>query len=297
MPLPELPSPPLFPTSGPDSRPEGEAPQPTAGSSRGLNDYVIRLRDIEKTYRRGSVETRVLLGVDLRVRRGESVFLAGPSGCGKSTLLSILGCILTADRGEVEIMGQDLQRMDDAARTLLRRQHLGFIFQRFQLVRGLSARDNVSIPLRIRGVPPKEALHRADETLDEVGLSDKRQAKPHQLSGGQSQRVAIARALAADPELILADEPTASLDEENGRQIMELFRRLVRQHHKTAIVVTHDQRVFSYADRVLHLSQGRIAPPPTELPPVTPMDTTRSPATLPPLDSDSLPATPYTNDP
>ena len=266
-------------------------------SEHARSEYVIRLREIEKTYRRGSVETPVLLGVDLNVRRGESVFLAGPSGCGKSTLLSILGCILTADHGEVEIMGQDLQSMDDSERTLLRRRHLGFIFQRFQLVRGLSARDNVSIPLRIRGVPPKRALCRADEVLAEVGLANKRQAKPHQLSGGESQRVAIARALAADPELILADEPTASLDEENGRQIMELFRNLVRQHNKTAIVVTHDQRVFSYADRVLHLSHGRIAPAPTDLRPVTPLDAPRSPSTLPALDSDNVPTAPYTNDP
>jgi putative ABC transport system ATP-binding protein len=271
------------------------ASQPVHGL--GGRDSVIRLRNIEKTYVRGSVRTPVLLGIDLDVMRGESIFLAGPSGCGKSTLLSILGCILSADRGEVEILGHDLRSMTAIERTLLRRHKIGFIFQRFQLVRGISSRDNVSIPLRLQGVLPREALERADEMLKEVGLEDKRHSRPHQLSGGQAQRVAIARALVATPELILADEPTASLDEENGAQIMELFRHLVQQHKKTAVMVTHDQRVFRYADRVLHVSHGRIDAPPVPLAPVVSPPHADIPEPLPSLSSHSAPTYPLDNDP
>jgi putative ABC transport system ATP-binding protein len=260
-------------------------------------DSVIRLRGLEKAYVRGQMRTPVLLGIDLDVKRGESIFLAGPSGCGKSTLLSILGCILTADRGEVRILGHDLLAMTEEERTGLRRHRIGFIFQRFQLVRGVSARDNVSIPLRIQGVDAQEAVERADAMLAEVGLADKRHSRPHQLSGGQAQRVAIARALVASPELILADEPTASLDEENGAQIMELFRDLVRRQGKTAVMVTHDQRVFRYADRVLHLSHGRIDAPPVPLEPELPC---HAPPVAEPLSSilpADAPSYPLDNDP
>jgi putative ABC transport system ATP-binding protein len=196
--------------------------------------------------------------VEMRVDQGECVFLAGPSGSGKSTLLSILGCILTPDRGTVRIQEEDVASMGSLQRTLLRRERIGFVFQRFQLIRGLSVFDNVQVPLTLAGKTTRQSRERVLHLLDAVGLSEKASAKPQNLSGGQCQRVALARALATNPDLILADEPTASLDAGTGHQVMELLRTLIAQERKTAIVVTHDQRIFSYADRICHLENGRI---------------------------------------
>lgn len=220
---------------------------------------AIRVSGVYKTYGRGAASTPVLDGVELLVRRGECVFLAGPSGSGKTTLLSILGCILSADRGEVEILGEDVTALDASQRSALRLNRLGFVFQRFHLIRGLTALENVCVPLRLRGVGVREARQRGLELLEAVGVSEKGGLPPRSLSAGQCQRVALARALAGDPELILADEPTASLDGANGREVMGLLRRLTTQEGRTAVVVTHDQRIFSYADRVFWLENGRVA--------------------------------------
>ena len=189
---------------------------------------------------------------------GECVFLAGPSGSGKTTLLSIVGCILTPDRGRVRILDQDVLALDGPGRVTMRRDRIGFVFQRFHLIRGLTALDNVSVPLVLRGTPRRAAHRRAADLLDSVGLADKAAAQPQNLSAGQCQRVALARALAGDPQLILADEPTASLDAANGPEMMKLLRRLTTDEGKTAIVVTHDQRIFPFADRVLWLENGRV---------------------------------------
>ncbi|MCU0962214.1 MAG: ABC transporter ATP-binding protein [Pirellulaceae bacterium] len=219
---------------------------------------VLDVRDVHKAYRRGGADTRVLSGIDLQVHGGECVFLVGPSGSGKSTLLSILGCILTPDRGTLRIVGRDVGQIDERARVRLRRDVIGFVFQRFQLIRGLSVLDNVLVPMRLQGKPPSAARQRALELIQSVGLGECAHALPQQLSAGQCQRVAFARALANDPLILLADEPTASLDIATGDEIMQLLRRLIQQYHKTAIVVTHDARIFRYADRILRLDGGQL---------------------------------------
>jgi len=223
-----------------------------------LSRHVIRVEGVYKSYGRGAGCTPVLSGVDLLVQRGECVYLAGPSGSGKTTLLSILGCILSADHGSVMILDQDLAQLRPRARAILRRDRIGFVFQRFHLIHGLTAQDNVAVPLTLRGTPARTSRRRALEMLEAVGLADKVKVHPKQLSAGQCQRVALARALVGDPELILADEPTASLDAINGPEVMSLLLRLTTAQGKTAVVVTHDQRIFRFADRVLWLENGRI---------------------------------------
>jgi putative ABC transport system ATP-binding protein len=212
-----------------------------------------------KVYRNGTACTPVLNGVDLAVECGQCVYLAGPSGSGKTTLLSILGCILSPDRGRVEILGQDLSTLRPAQRVVLRRDQLGFAFQRHHLIRGLTAAENVCVPLTLRGEGRPAAMRRALELLDAVGLADKADTHPRNMSAGQCQRVAIARALANDPQLILADEPTAALDAANGQEVMALLRRLIAEQGRTAVVVTHDERIFSFADRIFWLENGRVA--------------------------------------
>jgi putative ABC transport system ATP-binding protein len=219
---------------------------------------AVNVRGVHKAYRRGGTVTPVLNGVDLAVAAGECLFLAGPSGSGKTTLLSILGCILTADRGRVQVLDQDVVSLDAPARALLRRDRIGFVFQRFHLIRGLTALENVCVPLVLRGTSRRAANRRGTELLQSVGLAGKATVQPQNLSAGECQRVALARALAGDPELILADEPTASLDAVSGPEMMKLLRRLTTDQGKTAIVVTHDQRIFRFADRLLWLENGRV---------------------------------------
>ncbi len=224
-----------------------------------MAEFVIQTTDIHKSYRRGTTVTPVLKGINLTVPAGECTFLVGPSGCGKSTLLSIIGCILTPDSGTISLFGQDVQGLNNRARTQLRRDRIGFVFQRFQLIRGLTAFDNIYIPLLLRGLSRRQAHARVTELLDAVGLPDKGRSLPANLSAGQCQRVSFARALAGDPEIILADEPTASLDEQSGQEAMTLLKKLIREHHKTAIVVTHDQSIFHYADRICTIHNGHLS--------------------------------------
>lgn len=230
---------------------------------------VVEVRGLYKAYRRGGTVAPVLNGVNLTVRRGECVYLAGPSGSGKTTLLSILACILSPDCGTVRLLGRDLAALDPLERTLLRRDRIGFVFQKFHLIRGLTALHNVCVPLALRGVSRREARRKAAQLLQTVGLGQQLEHYPHNLSAGQCQRVAFARALVGDPDIILADEPTASLDAASGQEVMELLRRLVVQQGKTAIVVTHDPRIFSFADRVFWLDNGQLAdgPPDPSAPP------------------------------
>jgi putative ABC transport system ATP-binding protein len=220
---------------------------------------AVSAEGVVKTYERGALAARVLDGVDLHVERGRSVFLAGPSGSGKTTLLSILGCILSADEGRVNILGQDLSALSTRERSDFRRDRIGFVFQRFHLIRGLTACENIGVPLVLRGVDPPLVRRRAMELLDMVGLADKAHAHSQNLSAGQCQRVALARALANDPELILADEPTASLDATKGHDVMELLWRLTTHQGRTVVVVTHDPRIFCFADYVHWLDNGHVA--------------------------------------
>jgi len=215
--------------------------------------------DVHKSFGSGMHQSPVLRGVSMEASRGETVFLVGPSGSGKTTLLSILGCILTPDHGSVQVLGQEVAKMSSKELSTFRRENLGFIFQTFNLFPTLSAQDNVALALTIRYVPVRTALQRAGELLNQVGLWHRRKARPAQMSGGECQRVAVARALADDPAVVFADEPTASLDAENGQAVMKLLTRLVRERGGTLVVVTHDNRIFAYADRVLRLEDGCMA--------------------------------------
>lgn len=229
--------------------------------NRETTSPAVALHQVDKSYSTGGCTARVLDKIDLTIARGECVFLVGPSGSGKSTLLSIIGCLLSPDAGQVDILGHQVHLLDRQSAAELRLKHLGFVFQRFHLVRGLTVLENIAVPLTLAGWPSSLAQQRAAQLLEEIGLGGYGNHSIRALSVGQAQRVALARALAAEPELVLADEPTASLDAATGRQALELLRRLTRDAGKTVIVVTHDPRILSYADRVLRVENGRLVEP------------------------------------
>jgi putative ABC transport system ATP-binding protein len=209
----------------------------------------------------------VLRGVSLRVRHGEFVALMGPSGCGKSTLLHILGGLEPPDRGSVHIRGSDVYRLNDERRSAFRRDHIGFVFQSFNLLPTLTAAENVALPLRLRSASPlrlrqrvsrRDIQDRVSALMDQLNLRGLQGHGPEEISGGEQQRVAIARALAAAPSLLLADEPTGNLDWTTGHEVMNLLARLCRIERQTTVLVTHDARVAAYADRVLVMRDGQI---------------------------------------
>jgi len=219
---------------------------------------LIKAKSLVKVYREGATEFRALQGVDLEIRAGELTMLMGPSGSGKTTLLSILGCILRATEGTLEIMGEDVSSLPERELPRIRRTAFGFVFQGFNLFPTLTAAENVALALDVRGVRSAAARVRSEELLAAVGLSEKGRAFPADLSGGQKQRVAIARALAGDPPILLADEPTAALDSVSGRTVIELMQRLAREEGRAVVMVTHDPRVLPYADRIIRMEDGRI---------------------------------------
>jgi putative ABC transport system ATP-binding protein len=219
---------------------------------------AIDVGALTKTYGEGAVAFQALKGVDFFADEGEFVILSGPSGSGKTTLLSILGCVLAPTGGEVSLFGHDVAHAKESDLPLLRLALIGFIFQGFNLVASLSASENVELVFRLRGLSASDARHCAKELLGRVGLADKLRSLPRDLSGGQRQRVAIARALSGSPPLILADEPTAALDAHAGQSAMELLRELTREHKTTVVVVTHDSRIFRFADRRVHIEDGRL---------------------------------------
>jgi putative ABC transport system ATP-binding protein len=221
-------------------------------------EATIDARRVRKVFGKGALAFEALKGVDFRVHRGEFVMLAGPSGSGKTTLLSILGCVLAPTDGEVHLCGEDVARLREAELPRIRSELIGFIFQGNNLIASLTTEQNVALQLELRGVGSKRALEEAAELLGKVGLGDKIGRKPMDLSGGQRQRVSIARALAGDPPVILADEPTAALDAENGRHVTEILRELARERGTTVVVVTHDNRIFHLADRIVHIEDGLI---------------------------------------
>jgi putative ABC transport system ATP-binding protein len=219
---------------------------------------VIETRGLIKSYRTGEHTIPVLRDVSMSVDRGECLFLVGPSGSGKTTLLSILGCVLSADSGDIRILGHDVKHLRPDEQAEFRREKIGFVFQRLNLFDALTALENVCIPLQLLRWKKAAAISRSRQLLDSLGLGSLINRNVTQLSMGQRQRVAVARALAADPELILADEPTASLDESSGLQAIATLKDLCRSLGKTVVVVTHDSRIFPFADRVLTMSNGQI---------------------------------------
>jgi len=219
---------------------------------------ALEAHDVHKGFGSGPRRASILHGVTVSVERGETVFLVGPSGSGKTTLLSILGCILTPDQGSVKVLDREISRMNTEQLATFRRDNLGFIFQSFNLFPTLNALDNIRLALTMRGVSLKIAHERAADLLNQVGLWPRARLRPAQLSTGECQRVAVARALADDPAVLFADEPTASLDAENGQAVMKLLTQLVRNRGVTLVVVTHDHRIVPFADRILRLADGRL---------------------------------------
>ena len=220
---------------------------------------LLEAHEIHKTFREGREEVRVLNGISLSLEKGEIVALEGPSGSGKTTLLSILGCILTPSEGRVVVDGHAVDADANGRLPAIRRKSLGFVFQQYNLFPALTARENVEYSLNVRGWRGGEARREAERVLAEVGLTDRSHFLPRDLSGGQKQRIAVARALAGHAPILLADEPTANLDSTTGAQILDLFQALARREHRALLVVTHDPKVRTIADRVLQIHDGRLA--------------------------------------
>jgi putative ABC transport system ATP-binding protein len=232
--------------------------EPNLDPDRSPAGLAVQCNDIVKSYGTGSSKVVALRGIDLDVRAGELMMLVGPSGCGKTTLISVIAGILDPDSGECHVFGQDLPRMASSEKTRYRGQTIGFVFQAFNLLPTLTAAENASVPLLINGVKRREAVDRAKDMLNRVGLGDRTGAMPSQLSGGQQQRVAIARALVHGPKLIVCDEPTSALDEKTGHTVMELMREIALGDDRSLIVVTHDARIFNFADRIAKMNDGRV---------------------------------------
>jgi putative ABC transport system ATP-binding protein len=222
-----------------------------------MNTAVHCLK-LEKEFGSGQARVLALRGVDFDVRFGETTFLVGPSGCGKTTLLSVVAGLLDSSGGEVELFGENVESFRPDQRILFRRKNLGFVFQQYNLLPALTAAENAAVPLFAAGMKRREAVAHSKELLVRLGLENRLEALPSTLSGGQQQRVALARALVHEPRLILCDEPTAALDHATGEAVMELLVSTAVQPDRAVIVVTHDTRVFHFADTIAHMDDGRI---------------------------------------
>jgi len=224
----------------------------------------IAIRNISKSFHFGNTSNQVLFDISADILPGELTLLVGPSGCGKTTLISIIAGILAADSGSIDLFGTSIQELSDEKRTLFRKQNLGFIFQQFNLVPTLTVAENVALPLIIQGMREKEALKLATDMLHEVQIIERGDATINQLSVGQQQRVAIARALVIEPRLLVCDEPTASLDAQNGKRVMELLKNLALRKNEEGhskrfvIVVSHDNRIYEFGDRMIEMEDGRV---------------------------------------
>src|SRR5512138_3686811 len=219
---------------------------------------IITTQNLTKTFGSGATSVTALDRVNLSINTGEFVAIMGPSGCGKSTLLHLIGGLDRPTSGKVLIEGTPIEEMKDDQLTELRRRKIGFVFQFFNLIPVLNALENAALPVTLDGVKPADAQKQAAEWLKRFGLSDRLSNRPDQLSGGQQQRVAIARALAAEPSLILADEPTGNLDTRSGDEIASLLRDVAKKYGRTVIMVTHDPRIAAYADRIIFLKDGKV---------------------------------------
>jgi putative ABC transport system ATP-binding protein len=222
------------------------------------HEVAVRTRGIDMFFGDGETKVTALKQADFEARRGELVMLVGPSGCGKTTLLSVIAGTLTPQAGTVEVFGQRLDGLGQEELTAFRRRHLGFVFQSFNLIPTLSVLENVMVPLLIQGTGHRVAEAKARAILEKVGLKGREDGRPNALSGGQQQRVAIARALVHEPSLLICDEPTSALDKDTGAQIMQMVRDLSRSPDRCVVVVTHDHRIFRFADRIAEMEDGRI---------------------------------------
>jgi putative ABC transport system ATP-binding protein len=219
---------------------------------------AVQCSGLTKDFGTGDAVVRVLRGVDFEAKYGEITLLVGPSGCGKTTLLSVITGLLNKSGGHIDVLGVDADELGGSERVLFRRRNLGFVFQQYNLLPALTAAENTAVPLLAARLPRKTAVKRASDLLDRLGMGERVNARPNQLSGGQQQRVAIARALIHEPRLLVCDEPTAALDAETGRSVMELLRHAALSPERAVIVVTHDSRVFDFGDRIAHMNDGRI---------------------------------------
>jgi putative ABC transport system ATP-binding protein len=219
---------------------------------------AVECRGVTKEFGSGDTRVQVLRGIDMEVPAGELTLLVGPSGCGKTTLISIVAGLLDTTAGSVRVFGEDLGRLRGSRLVNFRGRNIGFVFQQYNLLPALTAAENAAVPLIIAGVPRPKAVAKAREVLAQVGLGSKTESLPNQLSGGQQQRVAIARALVHEPRLLVCDEPTAALDAASGRTVMGLIREVAVQPGRSVIVVTHDNRVYDFGDRMVLMSDGRV---------------------------------------
>ena len=225
-----------------------------------MDDLTVEVLNVHKSYLLGANAVGALRGVDLQVRRGEFVALMGPSGCGKTTLLNLIGAIDLPSRGTIRVDGIDLQSLSEDRLADLRRDRVGMVFQFYNLIPTLTARENAEIPMQFKGVPAAPRRNRALELLDRVGLKDRADHKPSELSGGEQQRVSIARALANQPALVLLDEPTGDLDSATGEEVIALLRDLNQREHVTMVIATHDRTIAERSSRIVRLRDGRIEP-------------------------------------
>jgi putative ABC transport system ATP-binding protein len=219
---------------------------------------AVRCRGVTKEFGRGEGRTLALRGVNLDVACGEITLLVGQSGCGKTTLLSVIAGLLEPSSGDVEVLGYNLKTLIGSARVLFRRANLGFAFQQFNLLPALTAVENAAVPLFAAKVSRRKAVQRASELLERLGMGNRLHSLPNQLSGGQQQRVAFARALIHEPRLVVCDEPTSALDAETGRAVMELLADIAVRPDRAVVIVTHDDRIFSFADTIAYVADGQI---------------------------------------
>lgn len=223
-----------------------------------MDTTLIAFQDVWKIYQMGEVQVNALRDVSVEFRKGEFAAIIGPSGSGKSTMMNLVGCLDVPSKGKISLKGKNIAQLEESDLAALRGKTIGFVFQQYNLIPGMTALENVLLPLEIQETEDKAAEARAKELLKLVGLSDKILHKPSQLSGGQQQRVSIARALACDPEVILADEPTGALDSVTGKEVMEMLYKLWKEKGKTVIMVTHDLHLAQYAHRHVELKDGKI---------------------------------------
>ena len=219
---------------------------------------VIRVKDLYKVYRVGDSKVKALNGVDFTIQKGEFCSIVGTSGSGKSTLLNMLAGLEKPTKGQIVIAGEHIEKKSENQLVKFRREHIGFIFQSFNLLPALSAVENVALPLTFQGMDKAKRLEKASQVLDLVGLSKHKNHKPTQMSGGQQQRVGIARALVVNPQIIFADEPTGNLDSHTSDEVMELIRKIIHEQNQTLVMVTHDDHLAGFADRIFRISDGKI---------------------------------------